>query len=84
MLTKIERFKITIIIIPYAILGNHYVRLGGVGNVTIVSSLETSCSRIKDDAKFGFLYKMSENTSVSTLDFGMDKQYYILYNTQIT
>ena len=47
--------------------GNHYVQLNESGNITILSSLETSCSRIHDEAKIGFYYKLTDNSSVSKI-----------------
>ena len=49
--------------------GNHYAQLKGAGNVTIVTSLETDCNRIQVGAKLGFLYKMTENTTVNILNY---------------
>ena len=43
------------------------MQLNESGNITILSSLETSCSRIHDEAKIGFYYKLTDDSSVSTI-----------------
>ena len=64
--------------------GNHYVQLNESGNITILSSLETSCSRIHDEAKIGFYYKLTDNSSVSKILIMyiiFDRQEWIMYQS---